>query len=114
LWLALYDARSPRGVVLRYAQQPWGPWSEPLVIFDPDSGYGSFMHDPFRKVDDGLAGPTIVPNREATRVFGGFYAPYIIDRFTRVEGDKLTLQYVLSTWNPYVVVRMKTSLTIER
>jgi len=114
LWVALYDARTPRGIVLRYAQQPWGPWSEPQVVFDPETGYGTFIHDPFRKVDDGLAGPTIAEGRPPERVFGGFYAPYIINRFTEVDGDKITLQYVMSTWNPYVVVRMKTTLQLAR
>ena len=46
------------------------------------------------------------------RLFGGFYAPYIIERLTRVEGEYLTLHYVLSTWNPYVVVRMRSTLRV--
>ena len=45
------------------------------------------------------------------RLFGGFYA-YIIERLTRVEGEYVTLQYVLSAWNPYVVVRMRSTLRI--
>jgi hypothetical protein len=45
-------------------------------------------------------------------VAGGYYAPYVIDRFTRVEGQAITLHYVLSTWNPYVVVRMKSTIQV--
>jgi hypothetical protein len=35
LWLLLYNAASPRGILARVAEQPWGPWSEPFVVFDP-------------------------------------------------------------------------------
>jgi len=113
VWVALYDSRSPIGVLMRYASQPWGPWSQPQVLFEPHSGLGTFIHDPNRNKDDGLAGPLIEPHRSPQKTSGGFYAPYIIDRFTRVEGDKLQIEYVLSTWNPYVVVRMRSSLQVR-
>ena len=113
LWVSLYDSRSPLGIVARYSMQPWGPWSGPQLVFDRKAGYGSFIHDPSRSKDDGLAGPVIMQDKPAQRVAGGMYAPYIIDRFTQVAGDTLTLQYVMSTWNPYVVVRMKSSLQIR-
>jgi len=113
LWLALYDSRSPHGVLLRSATEPWGPWSDPQILLDPKTGSGSLIHDPERKPEDGLAGPVIAEGHAPQQVSGGFYAPYIIDRFTRVEGDIVTLQYVLSTWNPYVVLRMKSSFQIR-
>ncbi|HLF78952.1 MAG TPA: DUF4185 domain-containing protein [Dehalococcoidia bacterium] len=115
LWIAVYDSRSPRGIVLRYAQEPWGPWSSAQIIFEPikDDAWGVFIHNP-KEPADGLGGPVIGPNADAMRTQGGYYAPYLIERFTRVENDQLTLQYVLSTWNPYVVVRMRSSLAIER
>jgi hypothetical protein len=113
-WVALYDSRSPRGIVVRYAPQPWGPWSEPQVVWDPrrDPGYGAFIYDPNRSDNTHLAGPVIAENRDPMRLFGGFYAPYIIERLTRVEGEYITLNYVLSTWNPYVVVRMRSTLRV--
>jgi hypothetical protein len=43
----------------------------------------------------------------------GAYAPYVIERFTKLEGSELSLYYVLSTWNPYVVVLMKSRLRVE-
>jgi hypothetical protein len=99
---------------MRYAAQPWGPWSKPQVVWDPrrDPGYGAFIYDPNRSDNTHLAGPTNAPEREPLSLFGGFYAPYIIERLTRVEGDLVNLQYVLSTWNPYVVVRMSSTLRI--
>jgi len=44
----------------------------------------------------------------------GAYAPYVIERFTKLEGSELSLYYVLSTWNPYVVVLMKSRVGLER
>jgi hypothetical protein len=48
---------------------------------------------------------------EAVR--GGAYAPYVVERWTKITGSELSLYYVLSTWNPYVVVLMKSRLQIE-
>jgi hypothetical protein len=112
-WIALYDSRSPDGILMRYASEPWGPWSDAQVIFAGQNGKGTFIHDTTRKGSDGLAGPVIAEGKRPEDVNGGYYAPYIIDRFTRLEGDVLTLQYVLSTWNPYVVQRMESSLQVQ-
>jgi hypothetical protein len=114
IWVALYDSRTPRGIVMRYAAQPWGPWSLPQVIFDlqRDRGLGAFIHNPRLAFDDGLGGPVIGPN-DPLKTSGGIYAPYLIERFTRVVQQTLTLHYVLSTWNPYVVVRMRSSFAVE-
>ena len=35
VWLLLYNAGSPRGINARVASHPWGPWSDPVVVFDP-------------------------------------------------------------------------------
>jgi hypothetical protein len=49
-YLMLYnceaDGQVPRGIHLRRADQPWGPWDAPISIFDPhrDEGYGHFIH----------------------------------------------------------------------
>ena len=116
MWIALYDRRGPRGVVMRYAPEPWGPWSAPELVWQPgrDPGYGDFIYDPTRTDNAHLVGPTIPPDRDPLRLFGGFYAPYVIERLTRVEGDYVTLHFVMSTWNPYVVLRMRTTLSVER
>ena len=41
------------------------------------------------------------------------YAPQLLDSFTRVDGGTLTLYWLLSTWNPYRVVQMKTEITLD-
>jgi hypothetical protein len=50
-------------------------------------------------------------------VHGGAYAPYQVEAWTRVRGSasaarELDLYYVLSTWNPYVVVLMGSRLQV--
>ncbi len=113
LWLMTYDSRAEAGIVFRYARQPWGPWSVPQVIFDParDGGFGHFIHDPSIVPDDGLDGPTIGGN-DIYKTRGADYAPYVIERFTKVSGRTLTIYYVMSTWNPYTVVLMHSDFTI--
>lgn len=114
LWLMTYDSRNPQGIVMRYAAQPWGPWSEAAVIFNArrDEAMGKFIHDPRAANEDGLAGP-VATDRDPGLVSGGAYAPYIIERFTRLSGDRLNLHYLTSTWNPYAVVRMRSTFTVQ-
>jgi hypothetical protein len=47
-------------------------------------------------------------------MFGGEYAPYLIARYTKVDADRTTLYWVMSTWNPYQVVLMKTEVRAPR
>ena len=47
-WLILYNGDNPPGIVLRSAERPWGPWSDPVVVFDNrNDGSGKFLHRPF-------------------------------------------------------------------
>jgi hypothetical protein len=118
LWLMTYDSRdpAPRGVLFAYSRTPWGPWSEPQIIFNAqrDGALGKFIHNPQANPDDGLAGPVIGKGQANPQaVHGGAYAPYIVERWTKVQGSELSIYYVLSTWNPYVVVLMKSRLHVE-
>ena len=118
LWLMTYDSRepAPRGILFSYSRTPWGPWSEPQIIFNAvrDGAVGKFIHNPQANPDDGLAGPVIGKGQANPRaVHGGAYAPYVIERWTKMQGSELSIYYVLSTWNPYVVVLMKSRLHIE-
>ncbi len=116
-WVMLYNclnntAANPRGIYMRFAQQPWGPWSAPQTIFSPtrDHGYCYFMH---RAVDslsptpcDNLSGPDRITEA------GGDYGPYFISRFTTGDSVKgtTTFYFTLDTWNPYTQVIMKAAL----
>jgi hypothetical protein len=118
LWLMNYDSRPPaaRGILFSYSRTPWGPWSEPQVIFNAirDGATGKFIHDPDARPVDGLAGPVIGRGQaDPGAVRGGNYAPYVVERWTKVQGGELSIYYVLSTWNPYVVVLMKSRLKVE-
>jgi hypothetical protein len=121
LWIMTYDGgktsqAATQGVYFTYAQQPWGPWAAPQLILNAerDNVRGQFLHDPAvlpNPPGDGLNGPTIGGNNPVTTP-GGLYAPYLIERFTRVAGDRLKIYYVLSTWNPYTVVKMRAEFRI--
>ena len=121
LWLMTYDggrqSGASNGVYFSSAPAPWGPWSAPQLIFNAirDHALGVFIHDPNSVPDDLLDGPTINPvaNPPAT-TRGGDYAPFLIERFTRVSSDSLTISYTLSTWNPYTVVRMRSQFRVAR
>jgi len=116
MWLMTYDSRAPHGILFSYAPTPWGPWSEPQIVFNAvrDGAVGRFIHDPRADPDDGLAGPVIGKGQaDPQAVHGGAYAPYVIERYTKLEGAELNLYYVLSTWNPYVVVLMKSRFRID-
>jgi hypothetical protein len=118
LWLMTFDSRAPApaGIEFTYARTPWGPWPLPQTLFNAarDGALGRFIHDPQLKPDDGLAGPVIGEGTaHPDTVRGGEYAPYVVERWTKVQGAELDLYYVMSTWNPYVVVLMKSRLKIE-
>jgi hypothetical protein len=105
-WLMLYNCDNPNGVVARAAETPWGPWSTPALLFDAATDAGScyFIH--------GTAdcGPPTDPFSPANGGPGGVYAPYVIPRYTRGGPLGTTIYYVMSTWNPYQVVLMKSTL----
>jgi hypothetical protein len=122
LWLMSYDGGRQSGVTkgdyFTYAQQPWGPWATPQLIFNivRDHADGVFIHDPDivpNPPGDGLNGPTIGDIDPYTTV-GGAFAPLMIERFTRVVGDTLKIYYNISTWNPYTVVRMRSEFHITQ
>jgi hypothetical protein len=37
----------------------------------------------------------------------------MIERFTRVNGKTLSIYYVISTWNPYAIVELRSDFTIK-
>jgi hypothetical protein len=109
-WLMLYNCREPRGINFRTADKPWGPWSEAAVLFDPwgDGGYCHFMHTSweFRNCDS-----VHDPGRE--REWGGEYGPYVISPYTVGTSGISTIYFVMSTWNPYNTMLMRSTLRVE-
>ncbi len=118
LWLMTFDSRSPapEGIEFSYSAAPWGPWSTPQIIFNDarDGGLGKFIHDPQLVPNDGLAGPVIgAGTANPNSVHGGSYAPYVVERWTKVTGSQLEIYYTLSTWNPYVVMLMRSTIQVH-
>lgn len=106
-WTMLYNSANPRGILLRTASRPEGPWSDAMVLLDPgaDGAYGSYMHINHQvRVADQFHDP----GRE--NVWGGEYGPYLIPSFTRRVGNGCDVYFTMSTWNPYQVVLMKVGL----
>ena len=112
----------PRGIYLRTADLPWGPWSPPQRIFDPDTAYCFFMHHQIVSADDfcrirGGTNPAEESVRDTRttvtkRGWGGEYAPFLLpSRYVKSDGKRVTLYFFMSTWNPYQVVLMRTQVT---
>jgi len=106
-WIMLYNAMAPRGVVFRAAKFPWGPWSDPAILFSElNGGYGVFVHSLMQPGPNGV--DLSDPGRRGT--WGGIYAPYMIPRYFRGDSNRCTIYFVLSTWNPYQVVLMQADI----
>ena len=120
LWLMTYDGGRQKpnldstvGIYFAFASAPWGPWSTPQLIFNRfrDGAEGVYIYDASNS--NGPAGPTIDPSKNPPDTTeGANYAPYMIERFTTVRSNTLTIYYTLSTWNPYTVVLLKSDFTI--
>ncbi len=103
LWMATYNAARQQ-IHMRVAEQPWGTWSEPLVLFDPTQDYGA-----------GPAYGRYIGDDQTERLGGQgeLYGPYVLERFTRPFGDnQVQIYWLLSTWQPYTVVLMESVLAL--
>jgi hypothetical protein len=118
VWLMTYDggrnAPETDGIYFSSAAQPWGPWTKPQLIFNAfrDMGYGVFMFNPTNN-PTGPAGPTADPAKnDPTTTPGVVYAPNLIEPFTTISNSTLYIYYLMSTWNPYTVVKMRSAFNI--
>jgi uncharacterized protein DUF4185 len=117
-WLMLYNGHKPDGINFHVASAPWGDWSDPDVLFDPykDSGYCNFIYLPpipelpathCPHLSDEMFGRSRLGER------GDAYGPYVISPYTQGEDSKrTTIYFLMSTWNPYNTVLMKSTLEI--
>lgn len=104
----LYNCNlEPRGINVRVADNPWGPWSPPQIIFSPlqDNGFCHFIHRSWTIENcDDLADP----GEEETN--GGAYGPYQFEDLAIGDESQTTIYFTMSTWMPYTVVLMKATL----
>lgn len=123
---------APAGSIrLRFADQPWGPWSPSVAHLDPGSptvvgapfGPGGFIFnpactdqppavcapsDPHRPLDYFFPG---CPPIGATIDTGILYGPNVIDAYTRADGaGGLDVFWNVSVWNPYLVALLRTNV----
>ena len=118
-WVMLYNSDNPPVIVLRTAQAPWGPWSEPRTLFDPwrSGGYCHFIHrgplpddsPPCDHVEDHkMENPLELRSDD----WGGPYGPYqVVPYCSGVRGCYQKMYFTLSTWNPYDVMLMSAVVT---
>jgi hypothetical protein len=122
VWLLLYNCKlgkPAQSIVARIAETPWGPWSRPTIILDPDrdsSWCKLLMKQKGR--DQGCGGRVDDwPNRQLN---GDFYAPFVMERYTMPERTffpgrrRATIYWLVSTWNPYQVIVMRTPLEVDK
>ena len=111
-WLMLYSAGS--AIEARIAPAVWGPWSAPTTLLSAakatrchmimvPSGCGS-RRNYWPKKSDG------------SFVSGDFYAPFVLNRYTIARetraGRSATIYWLVSTWNPYEVAVMHSTLEL--
>jgi hypothetical protein len=112
-WLMLYNCRSE--IEARVAPAPWGPWSAPIGILGPADGVECRLLMSPGGCEDHR---DFWPGRRQNGRFvaGGFYAPLVLDRYTepgRASGSAV-VYWLVSTWNPYEVSVMRTTLQVTR
>lgn len=109
-WLLLYNCAG--SIEARFSPEPWGPWSTPTVILSPQ--------------DPGVVCTLIQGQTPCTGLIqfgvgpGFFYAPFVLNRFTQPataagEGQPraATIYWLVSTWDPYVIVVMRSTLALQ-
>lgn len=110
-WIMLYNCASNalRGINLRTADDPWGPWTDAEIIFHPwdDEGYCHFIHvsHDFDDCDN-------IQDAGRENEWGGEYGPYQFEHLAVGDDTSTTIYFTMSTWNPYTVVLMKATLQL--
>jgi hypothetical protein len=102
-FILMYNSDNP-GIILEYqSATPWGPWTGYQNVFDPNTAFGHYIH--VADSGDGLSDPG--HEHEG----GAVYGPYIIAPYTTPNPDGTTTMYfVLSPWNPYNAMLLKTTI----
>jgi hypothetical protein len=111
-WLLLYVC-TPWTVEARFAPEPWGPWSPPIAIL-------SAIQNP-NLVCTLIQGVSPCPGLPPGAAWAGaFYAAFVMDRFTQDatppgpgQPKRATIYWLVSTWNPYTVAVMQSTLELQ-
>jgi hypothetical protein len=118
VWLLTYNC-GVDDVEARSAPEPWGPWSAPTPLITKASPnvYCALMMSP-------MGCPASLFNYWSTLPAllqqGAFYAPFVLNRYTQDAtaagpgvAKRATITWLLSTWNPYQVTVMQSTLEMK-
>lgn len=119
VWLMLYNC-GVFGVSsyleARFAPEPSGPWSAPTMILNADDRRVACL---LIEVKRGCPGKIPLPDGGKKNP-GRFYAPFVMSRFTEDatqpgagQPKRTKIYWLLSTWNPYTVVVMQSTLELD-
>jgi hypothetical protein len=111
-WLMLYNCDFG-GIKSRIAPAPWGPWSAPTQMFSPEDKLG--CHLVMREDGCGNRRNYWPKHKDGKFEGGGLYAPFVLNRYTTPAGGdgpgrRATIYWVVSSWNPYEVSVIRTTL----
>lgn len=122
---SLGEAQKTDGTIkMRLADLPWGPWSAPVQALSPfddntnddgDDGICHHLHDGGLGTNDRCGGHNLPPSQfPGTFGPGSLYGVSVIDGWTTWDATtrKAKIGWVVSTWNPYEVHQMKSTITI--
>jgi hypothetical protein len=120
VWLLLYNCNLATGqsIVARTADAPWGPWSEGIVILSP-SDPGAPCHLLMTPAGCEPLANYWPLKSDGTHDFGKLYAPGVMERYTVQERTfvpgrrRAAIYWLVSTWNPYQVMVMRTVLEVN-
>lgn len=118
-WLMLYTCGGARATTyIRTAEKPWGPWSDAEILVDPAAlrrGCDFINQTRTLVVEASTGRCAAVSDPHTPFNLGEAYGPYLISRFTTGDKDRASaIYFLMSTWNPYNVVLMRTVLSVER
>ena len=114
VWLLVYNCKlgkDGQSIVARTANAPWGPWSEATTILDPD--------DPSCQMLMQVNNHSCPADSDDLNMNGDLYAPFVLERYTTPERTfypgrrRATIYWLVSTWRPYQVVVMRTTLQVD-
>ncbi len=106
-------------VVARFSPKPWGPWSDPISVFGPQSPWAlKLIHHPGQDTITRSVVPIYNPQTNQVNDLnstdtGVPYGPYIIDKFTQNTDGSVTVFYTMSTWNPYQVFLVSSTFQLN-
>jgi len=104
-------------VEARTAPKPWGPWSKPTILLSAVQNPGLYC-TLFWNLP-GQPCPGRVSQEPPALTFGYLYAPFVLTRYTKAEpgpsgppAKAASVFWLLSTWDPYQVTVMHSTLEI--